>query len=78
MSKSTSITLGSHFEQFIAKQVGNGRYGSASEAIRAGLRLLEDQETKLEALRYALIEGEESGIADYNLHDLLNSLDNNG
>lgn len=76
MQKNTSVTLGAHFEQFIARQVENGRYSSSSEAIRAGLRLLEEHEAKLEALRHALIEGEESGIADYNLHDLLNTLDN--
>ncbi len=75
MQKNTSVTLGQHFERFIAEQVRRGRYGSASEAVRAGLRLLEAEETKLEALRCALIEGEESGKAEYSLHGLMEELD---
>lgn len=61
MSKSTSFTLGDHFMAFIERQVAEGRYGNASDVVRAGLRLLEEQETKLAALRAALIEGENSG-----------------
>jgi antitoxin ParD1/3/4 len=73
--KNTSITLGEHFEEFINLQVKKGRYNSVSDAIRAGLRLLEIEELKLEALRNALIEGEESGKADYSLNDLISDLD---
>lgn len=75
MQKNTSVTLGSHFEQFIAQQIDQGRYGSASEAIRAGLRLLEEHETKLTALRQALKEGEDSGRAEYSLSGLIQELD---
>jgi antitoxin ParD1/3/4 len=61
MSKNTSIVLSDHFQGFIEEQIADGRYGSASEVVRAGLRLLESQETKLAALRAALIAGEQSG-----------------
>jgi len=63
MAKNTSITLGDHFEAFIGKQLKAGRYGSASEVVRASLRLLEEHEQKIEALRQALIDGEASGDA---------------
>ncbi len=75
MQKNTSVTLGSHFEQFISKQVQSGRYASASEAVRAGLRLLEAQEAKLMALQHALIEGEKSGKVDYSLSGLIEELE---
>lgn len=75
MQKNTSVTLGEHFESFIASQIENGRFTSASEAIRAGLRLLEEHEMKLAALRRALEEGEQSGLAEYSLQGLLDELD---
>ena len=62
MSKNTSISLGDHFEAFMSKGIDSGRYKSASEIVRAGLRLLENEEQKLEALRNALVEGEKSGF----------------
>lgn len=73
--KNTSVILGEHFEQFISTQIDAGRFGSASEVIRAGLRTLEEKELKLAALQKALIEGEESGIADYSLEALIAELD---
>jgi antitoxin ParD1/3/4 len=78
MQKNTSVTLGKHFEAFIARQVESGRYSSASEAVRAGLRLLEEREVKLVALRRALQEGEDSGFADYSLGRLMGELDGEG
>jgi len=62
--KNTSISLGDHFVEFVDGQVAEGRYGSASEVVRAGLRMLEEHEAKLSLLRAALIEGEESGPAE--------------
>lgn len=61
MSKNTSFTLGEHFTRFVGQQVEQGRYSSASDVVRAGLRLLEEQEAHLTALREALIAGEQSG-----------------
>jgi antitoxin ParD1/3/4 len=78
MQKNTSVALGTHYEKFIAQQVAQGRFGTTSEAIRAGLRLLEEREMKLAALRRALVEGEESGTATYSLNGLLDALDHEG
>ena len=64
MAQNTSISLDEHFQEFLAREVSSGRYRSASEVIRAGLRLLEDQEAQLAALRGALVAGEESGAAE--------------
>ena len=75
MAKNTSVSLGDHFEEFIAEQVDSGRYGSASEVVRAGLRLLETNESKLEVLRNALIAGERSGRAKYSYESLVAELD---
>lgn len=63
MPRNTSVILGDHFTQFVDAQIKGGRYGSASDVIRAGLRLLEDHEARLTHLRAALVEGEDSGPA---------------
>ncbi|MDA8139802.1 MAG: type II toxin-antitoxin system ParD family antitoxin [Desulfobacteraceae bacterium] len=75
MQKNTSVTIGQHFETFIAEQIKNGRFSSASEAVRAGLRLLEERELRLAALRHAIAEGEKSGYSNYSLSDLIKELD---
>jgi len=75
MPRNTSVTIGNHFEDFIAEQLKEGRYGSASEIVRAGLRLLEEQESRIRQLRAALIEGEESGFVEYSLQEFMASLD---
>ncbi|MFT6857036.1 MAG: antitoxin ParD1/3/4 [Cyclobacteriaceae bacterium] len=64
MGKNTSVALGDHFADFVSSTVGTGRYNSASEVIRAALRLLEEQEEKRNILTRALIEGEESGFVE--------------
>lgn len=75
MPRNTSVTIGDHFETFIAQQLSAGRYGSASEVVRAGLRLLEEQETRIQQLRAALIEGEKSGFVEYSLREFMDSLE---
>ena len=75
MQKNTSVTLGKHYESFIVKQIEKGQFSSASEAIRAGLRLLEEKEIRLAALRRLLVNGENSGFADYSIDMIVEELD---
>ncbi|MEO1022585.1 MAG: type II toxin-antitoxin system ParD family antitoxin [Bacteroidota bacterium] len=75
MSKNTSVSLGTYFETFVQEQVSEGRYKNVSEVIRAGLRLLENEESKVHALRNAIKDGMDSGFAhdfdwDKNLQEL--------
>ncbi len=75
MSKNTSITLGSYFDQFIQSILTEGRYKNASEVVRAGLRLLEEEEKKTAVLRQAIEEGINSGWAeDFDPDEHLKSL----
>jgi len=74
MARNTSISLGDHFDDFIARQLDDGRFGSASEVVRAGLRLLEENETKLQLLREALHVGEQSGFVDYSYDSIVTEM----
>lgn len=61
MPKNTSITLGEYFEQIIQNSIKSGRYASVSEVVRAGLRLVDEEEKKIRLLRAAIEAGEKSG-----------------
>lgn len=75
MAKNTSISLGAHFDEFIAQQLQSGRYGSATEVVRTGLRMLEEAEIRRQYLRRMLVEGEQSGFVDYDYSALMEELD---
>jgi antitoxin ParD1/3/4 len=64
MPRNTSVTLGDHFDQFVAEILRHGRFQSVSEVVRAGLRKLEADEAKLQALRARLQAGEDSPVVD--------------
>ncbi len=75
MNKNTSISLGNYFNAFVENSISQGRFKNASEVIRAGLRLLEEEESKVTALKSAIKEGIESGIAyDFDPREHLESL----
>jgi len=63
MNKNTSISLGNYFDQFVQGRISEGRFKNVSEVIRAGLRLLEEEESKVIALKNAIRKGIDSGIA---------------
>jgi len=64
MNKNTSVSLGSYFDQFVQSRISEGRFKNVSEVIRAGLRLLEEEESKAIALRNAIQEGLNSPIIE--------------
>jgi len=75
MNKNTSVSLGNYFDQFVQNRIKEGRFNNASEVIRAGLRLLEEEESKVLALKNAIQEGIDSGIAqDFDPKNHLQSL----
>jgi len=63
MTKNTSISLGNHFESFVEEAITTGRYSTTSEVVRAGLRLLEEEESRISILKASIQEGIDSGIA---------------
>ncbi|MBP7174135.1 MAG: type II toxin-antitoxin system ParD family antitoxin [Cloacibacterium sp.] len=63
MGRNTSVSLGNYFENFVDSKISAGRYKNASEVIRAGLRLLEEEENRIQILKTAIKEGLDSGIA---------------
>ena len=75
MARTVTVSLGPHYEEFIRQNIAGGRYNNASEVIRAALRRLAEDETRLAAMRAALIEGEESGIVeDFDPQEFMNRL----
>ncbi len=72
MPRNTSVTLGEHFDKFVVAKINEGRFQSVSEVVRAGLRKLEEDETKLHALRRKLQAGEDSPLVEnFNGDDFL-------
>jgi antitoxin ParD1/3/4 len=75
MNRNTSISLGSYFDSFIQSRISAGRFKNASEVVRAGLRLLEEEENRLIVLKEAIKEGLDSGVAsDFNPQTHLQNL----
>lgn len=83
MGRNTSVSLGDYFEEFVDSKISQGRFKNASEVIRAGLRLLEEEENKIQFLKNAIQDGIDSGTAkDFNpkihLESLKAKMTNNG
>ena len=76
MARNTSVTLGEHFDAFIEAKISEGQFASVSEAVRVGLRLLENEEQKLALLRAKLEHAELSPlIENFDVEDLITELD---
>lgn len=77
MGKNTSVSLGDYFENFVENKISQGRYNNASEVIRAGLRLLEEEDEAVASLKKAINEGLNSGMAkNFNARKHLKNLKN--
>jgi antitoxin ParD1/3/4 len=75
MAKNTSILLGDYFDNFINSQVKTGKFSSASEVVRAALRMFEQEELKKSELIKELIKGEKSGFdKDFNRESFLKNI----
>ncbi|MBR9859544.1 type II toxin-antitoxin system ParD family antitoxin [bacterium] len=75
MAKNTSILLGDYFDDFISRQIKSGKYSSASEVVRAALRMFEHEESKKAELIKALKKGEKSGfVKDFDRNEFLKSI----
>jgi len=75
MARNTSVTLGEHFDKFVLEKINAGRFQSVSEVVRAGLRKLEEDETKLQVLRDKLQAGEDSSLVeDFNGENFIKAL----
>ena len=75
MARNTSVTLGSHFDEFVSEKIAQGRYQSISEIVRAGLRKLEEDESKLQALKEKLQAGENSNrVENFDSDEFLSNL----
>lgn len=71
MGRITSISLSDHFEDFADKRLSTGPFKNASEVIRAGLRLLEEEENKIDSLKTAIVTSRDSRVKYSGMNDLV-------
>lgn len=72
MRKITTVSMGEQLDSFVQRMIESGRYGNASEVVRSGLRLLENQEANDAALRKLVMAGLESGESELTLKEIAN------